>query len=344
MKARCPHCTATARFPDNTSAEKLLCPDCGKKIPEKSMKADTVTIDLRGDMPSEIAGYQILDLIARGASGAVYRALDPSGRTLALKVLVADGKPDAEQVARFELEAVATEKLNHPNIVRVFDAGVAGKRHFIAMEYVEGRSLRDLIAGKELTIRPAVELLRDITRALAHAHSRGVIHRDLKPENILVDSSGTPKLSDFGIAKLHGKHSRLTATGIALGTPEYMSPEQAAGRSNEADFRTDIYGLGVILYECAAGKIPFKGRNIIDTLKKIESLEAPPLKGAVKGVDEQLDAVVSKAMSKDPDARYQSASALADDLDRWLRGEKVTAAVASRWTGFVGKLLGKKKR
>jgi serine/threonine protein kinase len=332
------------RIPDSTPIANLSCPDCGRKMPEKAFKADTVAIDIRGDIPSEIAGYQIVDQIARGASGVVYRALDPQGRTLALKVLVADGKPDREAIARFQREAEATTKLDHPNIVKVFDAGLAGRRHFIAMEYVEGHSLRELIAKDEVDLKSAVAHLRDITKALSHAHSRGVVHRDLKPENILITSAGVPKLSDFGIAKLTGKFSRLTATGIALGTPEYMSPEQAAGRSNEADARTDIYGIGVILYECAAGKLPFKGRSIIDTLKKIEQLQPPPLKGTVGGVDDRLDAVVLKAMAKDPDRRYQTASDLADDLDRWLKGEKVTAPVASRWSGIMDKLLGKKKR
>ncbi len=344
MKSRCPNCTQTVRYPDNTTPDLLLCPDCGHRIPEKSFKADTVVIDLRSDIPSEVAGYQILDLIARGASGAVYRALDAKGRTLAIKVLVADGKPDREAVARFQREAEATMKLDHPHIVKVLDAGLAGKRHFIAMEYVEGQSLRELIAKKEIDLRTAAASLRDIAKALAHAHSRGVVHRDLKPENILINNHGVAKLSDFGIAKLSGKFSRLTATGIALGTPEYMSPEQAAGRSNEADARTDIYGVGVILYECAAGKVPFKGRSIVDTLKKIEAIEPPPLKGTVGGADEQIDAVISKAMAKDPAKRYQAARELAEDLDRWLKGQKVAAPVASRWSGFMDKLLGKKKR
>ena len=348
MKATCTHCSTIITFTDDLAPEQLICPDCKHPIPQDSLKISTVHINLKADMPDEIAEYRILDMIARGAYGTVYRAQAPDGRIVALKVLTstpAPGPEGQETVRRFQREAEAAMKLEHPNIVRVYDCGLAGKRHFLAMEYVEGKSLRGRLDRREIALKDIVRIARDIALGLQHAHARGVIHRDLKPENVLLAAGNVPKLSDFGIAKMErSKHARLTATGIALGTPEYMSPEQAGGHSHDVTTKTDLYSLGVLLYEGVTGRLPFEGRTVIDTLRKIESQAPDPPSKYSKDVDAGLEAVILKAMAKSPDARYATAGEMGADLDLWLKGKPVKAAKASGGVGgFLGKLLGKKK-
>ncbi len=346
MKATCSHCSTVLTFTDEISPEQLVCPDCRHPIPQQNLKISTVHINAKADLPQEIAEYHVIDMVARGAYGTVYRATSPDGKTVALKVLSAPTGADAQEtIRRFQREAEAAMKLNHPNIVRMFDCGLAGKRHFLAMEYVAGHSLRGLFDRRQVKPREVVRMGRDLALGLQHAHDHGVIHRDMKPENVLVGADGVPKLSDFGIAKMErSKHARLTATGIALGTPEYMSPEQAAGHSHDVTNRSDVYSLAVMIYEGVTGKLPFEGRTVIDTLRKIESEDPPPPSRISKDCDVNLEACLLKAMAKAPESRYGTAGEFAADLDLWLAGKTPKAAAERSGVGaFFGKLLGRKK-
>jgi serine/threonine-protein kinase len=225
-------------------------------------------------------------------------------------------KEAAEFEQRFFREAKSAGRLNHPNIVTVYDVGRDGDLAWIAMEFLAGRSLRDLLdAGEPLAPGRIVGIGAAVADALAFAHAQGVIHRDVKPANIMVLDSGVVKLADFGIAQLPG--SGLTMTGAVLGSPKYMAPEQISG--HKADGRSDIFSLGVVLYELLAGKPPFEGENLHAAMYQVVHKEPPPPSACRDGQTNAFDAVITKALAKDPAARYQDAAALATALRRALR-------------------------
>ena len=280
--------------------------------------------DLSGE---QIGRYRVLTLLGSGGMGAVYDAIDPQlGRHVALKILPLGLASDANRLQRFVQEAKAASALNHPHLVSIYEIGSSGRNgepvHFIAMEKVEGKNLRETLARQPLPLRKAVELVAQVADAVAAAHSVGVIHRDLKPENIMVSSAGYAKVLDFGLAKLRNDPKsmadndptavRSTETGIVVGTAGYMSPEQAGGK--EVDYRTDIFALGCVLYEVVTGRRAFRGDSSVDTLHKIIYSEPESLGKLVPGAPAELQRIVSKALAKDPDERYQSAKDLTLDL------------------------------
>jgi len=256
--------------------------------------------------------YQIVREIAR-SNDIVYEAIDPSiNRRIALKELSvpvsATGEERRERIERFWREGKAAGRLSHPNIVTIFEVGREGDRHFIAMEFLEGQTLRDVIkAGGALSIREATGIAAQICSAMAYAHANGVVHRDIKPENIQILPGGHVKVTDFGIARLMGEPA-ITQNGQVFGTPSYMSPEQVAGK--EIDARSDIFSLGVLLYEMISGQKPFTGDSVVTITYNIMNMEP----AAAAGVPHYVNAIVKKAMSKDPAMRYQSAEELAADL------------------------------
>ncbi|MFL6200433.1 MAG: protein kinase domain-containing protein, partial [Thermoanaerobaculia bacterium] len=272
--------------------------------------------------------YRAERLLGAGGMGTVCKAFDPTlGRWVALKFLHRNGAVQAE---RFLREARAQARVSHPNVCQVHEVGEVEGRPYIAMQYIEGRSLGELT--EELSLEDKVRLLRDVARAVHAAHRTGLIHRDLKPGNILLardarDDSGElhPYVVDFGLAMEQDEVS-LSRTGMISGTPAYISPEQAQGRP--LDRRTDLYSLGVVLYELLAGQPPFRGGNLARILVQVVQEDARPLRQAAPSIPEDLETIVAKCLEKDPTRRYESARDLAEDLDRFLDGEPIHARPA----------------
>jgi serine/threonine protein kinase len=267
----------------------------------------------------EVGTYKIEKLLGAGGMGEVYLASEARlNRRVALKILPPEFVADAERVARFEREARAVSALNHHNLVTIYDLGSLDGIHYIAMEYVEGRTLRELASGR-LKLKEILSVVSQAAEALAAAHRAGVVHRDVKPENIMVRADGYVKVLDFGLAKLletpaDGVGAAETQAGAVMGTLAYMSPEQAA--AEPLDARTDVWSLGVVLYELATGRKPFAGRNRRETVNAILSDEPEPATETDPGLPSELDHILSKALEKDRELRYQTASDMRADLKR----------------------------
>lgn len=284
-----------------------------------------------------IGRYELRGRIGEGTSAVVYRAWDTQlHRPVALKVL-RDGAALSEVARhRFLREGQATAGLAHPHVVGLYDTGDVGGKLFLAMELVEGRTLAEELAGGRLPLGERVSILERVARGVAAAHARGIVHRDLKPGNILLTADGQPKVGDFGLARLADSSVELTRTGATLGTPLYMAPEQVAGK--EVSSRTDVYALGAILYQTLAGRPPHAGTSVAELYARILGDEPTP-----PGADAELEGVALKALAKDPDDRYASAEAFADDLARYLRGEPVLARRRS-WAGTLARRLRRRPR
>jgi serine/threonine protein kinase len=269
--------------------------------------------------------YELLEELGRGGMGVVYkarqRALD---RLVALKMILPGPLSAAEDLQRFRTEAEATARLHHRNIVAIHEVGEINGQHFYSMDFIDGPSLSKRLGNGPLAGRVAARFLQTIARAIQHAHSQGILHRDLKPSNILLDGDDEPHVTDFGLAKRLGADSSKTRTGAVMGTPSYMSPEQAAGRTKELGPACDIYGLGAVLYELVTGRPPFRSDTPLDTLKHVIEREPAPPRLLNPKVDRDLETICLKCLEKDPGRRYASAAALADDLGRYLNGEAIS--------------------
>jgi ABC-type phosphate/phosphonate transport system substrate-binding protein len=287
--------------------------------------------------------YEILERIGRGGMGFVYRARQLSlNRIVALKVVAAGDLASTAALARFRREAEAVAKLDHPNIVPIYEVGEHEANPFLVMRFIEGASLAEKLGELALPTGDAhrqgdiIRLMATVARAVHYAHSRGVLHRDLKPSNILLDHAANPHLTDFGIAKIIGQESALTQTTELLGTPYYMAPEQAAGKPLSA--AADIYSLGVILYELLTARKPFEAARPVEVLRKVIEEDPTPPHIINPTIDRDLSVICLKCMDKDPARRYETALDLAQDLERWQRREPIMARPAGpilrlrRWT------------
>lgn len=277
--------------------------------------------------------YEIREQLGSGCSSHVFLARDSHlQRMVALKVF-RPSHLDTDLVTRFRSEACAVAALSHPNIVPIYEIGEHQGLPYLSLAYIEGGSLAQKTAGQPHPVRPAAELLIKLAAAVQHAHERGIIHRDLKPANILLTDDGEPMIADFGLAKrLESQGSEAsTMEGTVLGTPCYMAPEQAAGRSHEVGPTTDVYALGAILYELLTGKPPFRANSSQETLEQVRSCEPTPPRKLRPEVPGDLETICLKCLRKDPRQRYDHAQALADDLRRYLAGLPISARPVPRW-------------
>jgi serine/threonine-protein kinase len=282
--------------------------------------------DHEAGLPMRVAGYEILGMLGRGGMGVVYRARQPGlKRVVALKMIVGGVHASNDDITRFRTEAEAVARLQHPNIVQIYEVGEEEGRPYFSLEFVDGQSLAKRTAGAPQPPRTAARLVQTLAHAVEYAHRNGVVHRDLKPANILLTPDGVPKITDFGLAKRLEDDSNQTRSGSILGTPSYMAPEQAAGRTRDVGPRSDVYALGAILYELLTGRAPFRGASVYDTLHQVRYQEPVAPSQLAPKLPRDIETICLKCLQKEPAKRYQTALALADDLGRFSDGTPILA-------------------
>jgi WD40 repeat protein len=324
---RCPQC----RNPVDEEAVEgrdVTCPACGNSFRMEAVPGDVV---IRTDLPRRLGNFQLVEILGRGAFGTVYKARDEElGRWVAIKLPRSGSFTSEEEHARFLLEARSAAELAHPNIVPVHAIAHDGEIPYIVSEYIEGQTLADLLGQGRLSFRETAELVARIAGALDYAHSRKIVHRDINPRNVLIDGGGLPHLTDFGLARREEGGILVTLDGQVLGTPAYMAPEQAAGHSYAVDGRSDIYSLGVILYQLLTGELPFGG-TVRMLLHQVVHEDPRPPRRFNDRVPYDLETICLKAMAKSPSGRYATAGEVAADLRRYLDGEPILARRAGAW-------------
>jgi eukaryotic-like serine/threonine-protein kinase len=310
-------------------------------LPGQTFASGSVTPTSSGGSPAALCvpGYEILGELGRGGMGVVYKARHMRlKRLVALKMILSGSHAPIEQTARFQAEAQAVARLQHPYIVQIYEVGEVDGLPFFSLEFVNGGSLDKKLARTPLSARTAAQLVEKLSQAMAAAHQAAIIHRDLKPANVLLVGGAdvpieccTPKITDFGLAKQLDDDSAQTKTGVIMGTPSYMAPEQAAGWTSMIGPLSDVYALGAILYECLTGRPPFKAASVMDTLEQVRKEEPVPPSRLQRKMPRDLETICLKCLEKQPHRRYASSKALADDLNRFLDGEPIQARRVRLW-------------
>jgi len=289
-------------------------------------------------LASTIEGYELLERLPAGGQAVVYKAYQKATkRIVAVKVLLQELHASERAQFRFEREVDLAAGLRHPNIVTIYDSGIAHGQYYYAMEYIEGEPLDKYVKAQELSAREIMELFNKICSAVAYAHQRGVMHRDLKPSNILVDGDGEPHILDFGLAKLTDTSEQVSAEAVLtsipgkiIGTLAFMSPEQASGQPGAVDVRTDVYSVGVILYKVFTDSFPYEiTGSTLTILQNIQATEPDRPSVVAKNLNAEVEAIVLKALAKEPRLRYQSAAELQADISNWLEGLPISAKADS---------------
>jgi serine/threonine protein kinase len=320
LAVRCPHCHAPASVWAEGDLAAVKCSECGSDfslISNRDASEDGAPLQ-------SVGHFELIEKLGSGAFGTVWKARDTKlDRTVAVKI-PRHGSMSADEQQKFFREARAAAQLRHPNIVSVHEVGRDGDTVYIVSDFIHGATLGDWLAGQKLTSREAAELCAKIADALHHAHEQGVVHRDLKPANIMIDAAGQPHLMDFGLARREVGEATVTLDGVLMGTPAYMSPEQAAFKSHTADRRSDVYSLGVILFELLTGERPFRG-NIEMIIQQVIQDEPPSPRKLNAIVSKDLETITLKCLEKQPARRYQSAEQAAADLRRFLANVPIRA-------------------
>ena len=325
MQIRCPHCHQPIELVNDDLSSDVTCSSCGSCF---NLAKDLETARYVGS-EKRLGHFQLLQRLGQGAFGEVWKARDSElDRIVAIKIPRREKLTEAD-AEKFLREARAAAQVRHPNIVSVYEVGREDGFIYIASEFIEGASLDQWIEAHPLTVRESVELCAKVAEALHHAHEAGVVHRDLKPQNILVDTLGEPHIADFGLAKRDAGEITMTVEGAILGTPAYMPPEQARGEGHNADRRSDVYSLGVILFRLLTGELPFRGQRQMLMLQILN--EEPPRPRALDSrIPRDIETICQKCLEKESSRRYATAQLLAEDFRRWLTGHAIHARPIGR--------------